>query len=44
MPGVRSASASHEAGTATVILEGEVSDQALMQAVEAMGYIAEGVD
>ena len=44
VPGVRSAVASHEAGTAKVVLEGEVSDQALMQAVEAIGYIADGVE
>ena len=44
VPGVRSARASHEAGTAVVKLEGEVSDEALTGAVEAIGYIADGVE
>ena len=44
VPGVRSARASHEAGTAVVELEGEVSDEALTGAVEAIGYIADGVE
>jgi copper chaperone CopZ len=44
VPGVRSATASHEAGTAKVLLEAEVSDEALTRAVEAIGYIVDGVD
>ena len=44
VPGVRSAAASHEAGTARVVLETEVSDEALTKAVEAIGYIVDGVD
>ncbi|MBR0422352.1 MAG: heavy metal translocating P-type ATPase [Clostridia bacterium] len=44
VPGVRSATASHEAGTARVLLEAEVSDEALTKAVEAIGYIVDGVD
>ena len=44
VPGVLSAAASHEAGTAKVVLEAEVSDEALMQAVEAIGYIVDGVE
>ena len=44
VPGVREAAASHEAGTARVILTDEVSDEALTQAVEAIGYIVDGVD
>lgn len=44
VPGVRAATASHEAGTALVTLEGEVSDDALKNAVEAVGYIVDGVE
>ena len=44
VPGVRGATASHEAGTALVTLESEVSDEALKNAVEASGYIVDGVD
>ena len=44
VPGVRSTTASHEAGTAKVQLEGEVSDEALKNAVEAIGYIVDGVE
>ena len=44
VPGVRSATASHEAGTAKVILDGEVGDEALKTAVEAIGYIVDGVE
>ena len=44
VPGVLSATASHEAGTARVLLEAEVSDEALTRAVEAIGYIVDGVD
>ena len=44
VPGVQSAAASHEAGTARVILSGEVSDKALRAAVEAIGYIVDGVE
>ena len=44
VPGVRSAAASHEAGTAIVALDAEVSDEALKNAVEAIGYIVDGVD
>ncbi len=44
VPGVREAAASHETGTARVLLEGAVSDEALKQAVEAIGYIVDGVD
>ena len=44
VPGVREATASHEAGTARVVLEAEVSDEALTKAVEAIGYIADGVE
>ena len=43
VPGVQEAAASHEAGTARVILTGEVSDEALARAVEAIGYIVDGV-
>ena len=38
LPGVESAVASHEAGTATVTLTQEVSDEALAAAVVAAGY------
>ena len=44
VPGVRMATASHEAGTAIVTLNGEVSDEALKTAVEAIGYLVDGVD
>ena len=44
VPGVKEATASHEAGTARVILTGEVSDEALTKAVEAIGYIVDGVE
>ena len=44
VPGIREATASHQAGTARVVLEAEVSDQALTQAVEAIGYIVDGVE
>ena len=44
VPGVRSVTASHEAGTALVILDDEVSDEALKTAVEAIGYIVDGID
>ena len=44
VPGVKEARASHEAGKAVVLLDGEVSDEALMKAVEAIGYIADGVE
>ena len=44
VPGVRSATASHEAGTAKVILDGEVSGEVLKTAVEAIGYIVDGVE
>ena len=44
VPGVKAAAASHEAGTARVILEGEVSDEELTRAVEAIGYIVDGVE
>ncbi len=44
VPGVREAMASHQAGTARVVLDGEVSDEALTQAVEAIGYIVDGVE
>ena len=44
VPGVREATASHEQGTAKVILDGEVSDEALTKAVEAIGYIVDGVE
>jgi len=44
VPGIREATASHQAGTARVVLDGEVSDQALTQAVEAIGYIVDGVE
>ena len=44
VPGVREATASHQAGTARVVLDGEVSDEALTQAVEAIGYIVDGVE
>ena len=44
VPGVKAATASHEAGTAKVILEAEVSNEALTQAVEAIGYIVDGVE
>ena len=42
--GVREATASHEAGTARVVLAGPVSDEALRKAVEAIGYLVDGVD
>lgn len=38
VPGVTSATASHESGTAVVELSGEVSDDALKAAVEGAGY------
>ena len=44
VPGVREATASHQAGTAVVTLEGEVSDEALKMAVDAIGYIVDGVE
>ena len=44
VPGVKEAAASHEAGTARVILEAEVSDEELTRAVEAIGYIVDGVE
>ena len=44
VPGVKAAAASHEAGTARVILDGEVSDEELTRAVEAIGYIVDGVE
>ena len=44
VPGVKEAAASHEAGTARVLLEGEVSDEALRAAVEAIGYIVNGIE
>ena len=44
VPGVKEASASHEAGTAKVLLDGEVSGEALKNAVEAIGYIVDGVE
>ena len=44
VPGVREATASHQAGTAVVTLEGEVSDEALKTAVDAIGYIVDGVE
>ena len=44
VPGVKEASASHEAGTAKVLLDGEISDEALKNAVEAIGYIVDGVE
>ena len=44
VPGVKEAHANHEAGTAKVLLEAEVSDEALTQAVEAIGYIVDGVE
>ena len=44
VPGVKEAAASHEAGTAKVVLEEEVSDEALTRAVEAIGYIVDGVE
>ena len=44
VPGVREATASHQAGTARVVLDGEVSDEALTQAVEAIGYIVDKVE
>ena len=44
VPGVREAAASHEQGTAKVILDGQVSDETLTKAVEAIGYIVDGVD
>ena len=44
VPGVKEASASHQAGTAKVLLDGEISDEALKNAVEAIGYIVDGVE
>jgi len=44
VPGVQTATASHEAGTAKVVLSGKVSDEALTRAVEAIGYIVDGVE
>ncbi len=44
VPGVKEATASHEAGTAKIVLEAEVSDEALTKAVEAIGYIVDGVE
>ena len=44
VPGVMEATASHQAGTAKIILEAEVADEALTKAVEAIGYIVDGVD
>ena len=44
VPGVKTATASHEAGTAKVILDGEVGDGDLRKAVEAIGYIVDGVE
>ena len=44
VPGVQEAAASHEAGTAKVLLSGEVSDESFRKAVEAIGYIVDGVD
>ena len=44
VPGVKEATASHEAGTARVVLAGSVSDEALTKAVEAIGYLVDGVD
>ncbi len=44
VPGVKEASASHEAGTARVLLDGEVSHEDLKKAVEAIGYIVDGIE
>ena len=44
VPGVRAATVSHETGTALVTLDAEVSDDALKNAVEAIGYVVDGVD
>ena len=38
LEGVESAAASHEKGTATLVLSGEVSDEAIAKAVEDAGY------
>lgn len=40
LPGVQSAEASHESGTATVTLSAPVEDAALCHAVEEAGYRA----
>ncbi len=44
VPGVESAAADHNAGTAVVTLKAEVEDEALRSAVEAQDYKVLGVE
>ena len=44
LPGVVESHATHEAGKATVVTEGEVDAAAMAQAVEAKGYHVTGHD
>lgn len=44
LDGVISAEVSHEAGTARVTLDGDISDRALKKAVEAKGYKVNGIE
>ena len=44
VPGVESAAADHNAGTAVVNLKAEVEDEALRSAVEAQDYRVLGVE
>ena len=43
LPGVKEATASHEAGTCRVVMDGDVDEDAMKKAVEAAGYVVDSI-